>query len=285
MSAGFHNIAHGSVQQDPLTQRWYRWDGKEWVEIPKAELAEDGASFVMRDERVYTQQHDPRSSDQFLRAEFLTAPDQRQMARRQGVIKGMVEELVRNMVTPPSGPSVRSISDKLFLELMRHPEAWKSEGFTPLVNYAQKMKFGLPGQIRPMYRGEVGQVDRVLPDGTRETFFLVLEEGKGQSWKGANLIPVPTDLPPPTRDAFVQMQDALVAAGVMTEEERVPYNASGVDLAVPGAEQTVAVVINEDGTRREHVMSPVDQLRVQQILHPIPQPPDEGYVNLRKPRR
>jgi hypothetical protein len=274
------------VQQDPLTGRWYRWSGKEWVEVQNAALAEEGDTFVMRDENVYKQQHNPRSSDQFLRTEFLTPPDQRQMMRRQNAIRVQVEELVRNMATPPSGPTVRSISDNLFFDLMRHPEAWESEGFTPLVEYAAKMKFGLPGQIRPMYKGEVGQVDRRLPDGTREVFFLVLEEGKGQSWKGADLIPVAAPPgPPPTREEFVHAQDMLILGGVMTEEERVPYEV-GIDVGA-GPDQTAVQVVklNDDGSRYVQVMLPVDQSRVQQILHPTPQPPDEGYVRLAKPPR
>lgn len=147
----------------------------------------------MVDPEEYERAHDIRSSDEFFKQPKFYESDGKQLAKRGAHLQNLADQLVRDMVTPPSQPGFKSISDTTYLQLMAGgPKVWAEENFEPVANYFHKLareKNGKITMIRPLYKGEVGTETKTNEYGhVVSVSIIVLESGFGTQFVGALLI-------------------------------------------------------------------------------------------------
>lgn len=103
--------------------------------------------------------------DENSHAKFFGTPEARQKIRRAQALNHMVQNAF--VTFHPMNVEKQTISDEKYLELMRHPEQWDEEGFTPVSRYKERV-----AKIRTVPNHEVGIVEK---DG--RVIWLYLEEG------------------------------------------------------------------------------------------------------------
>jgi hypothetical protein len=101
-------------------------------------------------------------------ADFFKRQEAHQRLKRAAALSHLVEQTFAGDL---KGVRKKTISDQAMIDLMKNPDSWKKEGFTPVAAYEHKIR-----GIRGLYSGEVGVIEK---DG--EVTYLMLEEGYGKA--------------------------------------------------------------------------------------------------------